>query len=157
MTTRERCLNILHYKDVDRLPAVHFGYWGELLIEWAEQGHISMEMAKGAVHDGSPIQRELDKIIGWDCTWHNCVYPKLGLSPTFEKKILETLPDGSQRVQTAKGVIEKSGSWFSHGEERLGQGRDNIREYLKKNPEFCEQIKREIEEVIEEEKRTKLI
>lgn len=40
MTTRERCINILHYKDVDRLPAVHFGYWKELLSEWADQGHI---------------------------------------------------------------------------------------------------------------------
>ena len=107
MTTRERCMNILHYKDTDRIPAVHFGYWGELLVEWAEQGHISMEMAKGAVHDGSPVQAELDKIIGWDCTWHNCVYPKLGLYPAFKREVIETLPDGSQRVLTDKGVIEK--------------------------------------------------
>ena len=48
MTTRERCLNILHYKDVDRLPAVHFGYWNDLLDEWAEQGHITKEMAVAA-------------------------------------------------------------------------------------------------------------
>ena len=107
MTTRERCMNILHYKDTDRIPAVHFGYWGELLVEWAEQGHISMEMAKGAVRDGSPVQAELDKIIGWDCTWHNCVYPKLGLYPAFQRNVIETLPDGSQRVLTNKGVIEK--------------------------------------------------
>ena len=107
MTTRERCMNILHYKDTDRIPAVHFGYWGELLVEWAEQGHISMEMAKGAVRDGSPVQAELDKIIGWDCTWHNCVYPKLGLYPAFKREVIETLPDGSQRVLTDKGVIEK--------------------------------------------------
>ncbi|MBR4034701.1 MAG: hypothetical protein IKJ04_07820 [Clostridia bacterium] len=107
MTTRERCMNLLHYKQVDRVPAVHFGYWGELLVEWAEQGHISMEMAKGAVHDGSPVQAELDKIIGWDCTWHNCVYPKLGLYPAFKREVIETLPDGSQRVLTDKGVIEK--------------------------------------------------
>ena len=100
-------MNILHYKDTDRIPAVHFGYWGELLTEWAEQGHISMDMAKRAVSDGSEAQRKLDEIIGWDCCWHNCVYPKLGLSPTFEKKIIDTLPDGSQRVLTSKGVIEK--------------------------------------------------
>ena len=100
-------MNLLHYKQVDRVPAVHFGYWGELLAEWAEQGHISKEMAKGAVRDGSPVQAELDKIIGWDCTWHNCVYPKLGLYPAFQRKVIETLPDGSQRVLTDKGVIEK--------------------------------------------------
>lgn len=107
MTTRERCMNLLHYKQVDRVPAVHFGYWGELLAEWAEQGHISKEMAKGAVRDGSPVQAELDKIIGWDCTWHNCVYPKLGLYPAFKREVIETLSDGSQRVLTDKGVIEK--------------------------------------------------
>ena len=37
MTNRERAMNILHYKDADRLPAVHFGYWGELLVEWANE------------------------------------------------------------------------------------------------------------------------
>ena len=46
MTNRERAMNILHFGDVDRLPAVHFGYWKELLFEWAEQGHIPYELAK---------------------------------------------------------------------------------------------------------------
>ena len=64
MNTRERCMNVLHYKSVDRLPAVHFGYWKELLQEWAEQGHISAELAAGAKSDGSLAQRELDKILG---------------------------------------------------------------------------------------------
>ncbi len=107
MNTRERCMNILHYKDVDRMPAVHFGYWNELLDEWAEQGHISAEMAKGARGDGSAMQRELDKILGWDCNWYTTVSPSLGLSPRFEHKVLEELPDGSRRVLTGNGVIEK--------------------------------------------------
>ena len=107
MTTRERCMNILHYKSVDRMPAVHFGYWGELLDEWAEQGHISKELAKGARADASKAQRELDKIIGWDCNWNNCISANKGLNPRFEQKVLEVLPDGSQRVVTASGVIEK--------------------------------------------------
>lgn len=107
MTTRERCLNILHHKDVDRLPAVHFGYWAELLEEWAEQGHITGEMARAARGDSSPAQRELDKIIGWDCNWQNIKGANMGLFPTFENKVLEVLPDGSRRVQTGKGVIER--------------------------------------------------
>ena len=40
MNNKERAMNILHFKDVDRLPAVHFGYWAELLEEWAAQGKI---------------------------------------------------------------------------------------------------------------------
>ncbi len=34
MTNRELAMNILHYKPADRLPAVHFGYWGEPLQAW---------------------------------------------------------------------------------------------------------------------------
>lgn len=64
MNARERCLNILHYRAADRMPAVHFGYWHELLAEWAEQGHISHELAKTAGADGSDAQKELDKILG---------------------------------------------------------------------------------------------
>ena len=107
MTTRERCMNILHYKDADRMPAVHFGYWKEVLIEWAEQGHISAELADGARFDGSKAQRELDKIIGWDCNWYNTVGSNNKLFPRFEKKLLEVLPDGSHRMLTSNGVIEK--------------------------------------------------
>ena len=107
VTNRERCMNILHYKDADRMPAVHFGYWEELLVEWAEQGHISLELAKAARGDGSVGQRELDKILGWDCNWSNNVGTVNGLHPSFERKVLETLPDGSQRVLTSVGVIER--------------------------------------------------
>ena len=107
MTNRERCMNILHYKDADRMPAVHFGYWEELLVEWAEQGHISHELAKAARGDGSVGQRELDKILGWDCNWSNCIGTSNGLNPKFEHEVLETLPDGSQRVLTGNGVIER--------------------------------------------------
>ena len=45
MTNRERALNILHFKPVDRMPAVHFGYLPELLTEWAEQGKIPKYLA----------------------------------------------------------------------------------------------------------------
>ena len=38
MTNRERAMNILHYKPVDRMPAVQFGYWSELRTEGDEQG-----------------------------------------------------------------------------------------------------------------------
>ena len=99
-------MNILHFKDVDRLPDVHFGYWREALIEWAEQGKISMELAK-SVHDGNDADRELDKIIGWDFDWYTTSGCRMGLFPGFERKTLETLPDSSQRVMTSNGVIER--------------------------------------------------
>ncbi|OYU69698.1 MAG: recombinase RecA [Alphaproteobacteria bacterium PA2] len=52
------------------------------------------------------------------------------------------------------GVIEKSGSWFSWNSQRIGQGRDNVREFLKNNRDIAEQIEAQVrgaKEVIEEE------
>ena len=107
MTNRERAMNILHYKSADRMPAVHFGYWDELLQEWAEQGKISQELAHG-VGDGNDKDRELDALIGWDFNWHTTrTFYRNGLYPGFERKVLETLPDGTQRVQNSLGVIER--------------------------------------------------
>ncbi|HZX13840.1 MAG TPA: hypothetical protein VFF49_05515, partial [Thermodesulfobacteriota bacterium] len=41
-------------------------------------------------------------------------------------------------------IIEKSGAWFSYNGERLGQGRENTRLFLKEHPEIMERIKEEI-------------
>ncbi len=52
------------------------------------------------------------------------------------------------------GVIDKSGSWFSFGDQRIGQGRDNVREFLKKNADIAGQIEAAVRgksEIIEEE------
>ena len=106
MTNRERALNLLHYKPVDRMPAVHFGYWHELLIEWAEQGKIPMELAR-SYGDSNAADRELDRLIGWDFNWQHIVGAHMGLKPGFEYKVLEVLPDGTQRVQNSAGLIEK--------------------------------------------------
>ena len=35
------------------------------------------------------------------------------------------------------GVVEKSGSWYSYGDERIGQGRENAKEYLRENPQMA--------------------
>jgi recombination protein RecA len=42
------------------------------------------------------------------------------------------------------GVVKKSGAWFSYGEERLGQGKENARRFLKDNPELSAKIEAEI-------------
>jgi len=41
-------------------------------------------------------------------------------------------------------IIQKSGSWYSYKDERLGQGRENAKQFLKENPEIAEEISREI-------------
>ena len=37
-------------------------------------------------------------------------------------------------------VIDKSGAWFSYGDMRLGQGRENVRDFLRQNPELLEEV-----------------
>ena len=41
-------------------------------------------------------------------------------------------------------IINKSGAWFSYGDIRLGQGKDNARQYLEDNPELAEEIKAKV-------------
>jgi recombination protein RecA len=42
------------------------------------------------------------------------------------------------------GVVEKSGAWFSYGDERIGQGRENAKQFLKEHPEVALQIEDKI-------------
>jgi recombination protein RecA len=44
------------------------------------------------------------------------------------------------------GVVEKSGSWFSYAGERIGQGRENAKTFLKQHPDVAEAIERKIRE-----------
>jgi len=43
------------------------------------------------------------------------------------------------------GVVEKSGSWFAYEGEKLGQGRDNTRQFLKEHPEMVDKIRKKVE------------
>jgi recombination protein RecA len=38
------------------------------------------------------------------------------------------------------GIVEKSGAWYSYGEDRIGQGKENVREFLKQNPDIAADI-----------------
>jgi recombination protein RecA len=43
-----------------------------------------------------------------------------------------------------QGIIDKAGSWYSYGSDRIGQGKENVREYLKANPEISNDIETQI-------------
>jgi recombination protein RecA len=44
------------------------------------------------------------------------------------------------------GIVEKSGAWFSYNDQRIGQGRENSKNFLKENPEIALEIERRIRE-----------
>jgi recombination protein RecA len=48
----------------------------------------------------------------------------------------------------ANNIIEKSGAWYSYGKDRIGQGKDNTRDYLRENPHIADEIEVKIRTVL---------
>jgi recombination protein RecA len=44
------------------------------------------------------------------------------------------------------GVVEKSGAWYAYKKDRIGQGKDNAREYLREHPELASELEAKIRE-----------
>ena len=49
-------------------------------------------------------------------------------------------------VGVKEDIVQKSGAWFSYNEIRLGQGRENAKQYMKDNPEVMVEIENKIRE-----------
>lgn len=52
------------------------------------------------------------------------------------------------------GIIIKSGAWFSYGETRLGQGRDNSKEFFRQNPEIAKEVEDKVFAAVEDAKKS---
>ena len=79
------------------------------------------------------------------------------VAPPFRKAEFEiTFGEGISRageivdLGVELGVLKKSGSWFSYGETRLGQGRDAVKKLIKDNPELSEEIEAQIAEALKD-------
>ena len=82
-------------------------------------------------------------------TWVKVVKNKL--APPFRKSEFDILyGQGISKsgelidLGVELGILKKSGSWFSYGETRLGQGRDAVRNLLRDNPELSEELETKI-------------
>jgi recombination protein RecA len=51
-------------------------------------------------------------------------------------------------VAAERNILEKSGSWFSYGGERIGQGRENARQFLRDNPDICKKLEGEVRKAL---------
>lgn len=49
-------------------------------------------------------------------------------------------------VAASLDIVDKSGAWYSYGDHRLGQGRENAKQFLKENPEICLEVENKIRE-----------
>ena len=70
----------------------------------------------------------------------------------FEITFGEGIPRAGEIVDLCVelGILKKSGSWFSYGETRLGQGRDAVKKLIKDNPELSEEIEAQIAEALKD-------
>jgi len=77
------------------------------------------------------------------------------VAPPFKKCEFEILyGEGSSRegelidLGVKNGMIEKAGAWYSYNEERIGQGKDNVRTFLKEHPEMAAEIDQRLRAVL---------
>ncbi|MGE8216669.1 MAG: DNA recombination/repair protein RecA, partial [Stenotrophomonas maltophilia] len=75
------------------------------------------------------------------------------LAPPFKQVITEILyGEGISRegelidMGVDAKLVEKAGAWYSYGEERIGQGKDNARGYLRDNPQVAQRLEAELRE-----------
>ncbi len=80
------------------------------------------------------------------------------LAPPFKQVITEILyGEGISRegelidMGVEAKLVEKAGAWYSYGEERIGQGKDNARGYLRDNPQIAERLEAELREKFQPE------
>ena len=46
------------------------------------------------------------------------------------------------------GLVDKSGAWYSYKGDRIGQGRDNVREFIKKNPAMAQELDSALRDIL---------
>jgi hypothetical protein len=106
MTNRERILAALNYEPYDRLPVLHFGFLADTLIKWKNEGHLTEEEFGDAMSADQDVRLEaLTKKLGFDVAYHRVFSLNARISPGFESKVIEVLPDGSKKVMNGFGVI----------------------------------------------------
>ena len=107
MNNRERTLAVLDYAPCDRLPLVHFGFWGETMQKWLKEGHFTLEELGGFPHNISPQQEKLCREkLGFDFGWECWLPGTFFLDPPFEREVLEVKNDGTRLVRNQYGATE---------------------------------------------------
>jgi hypothetical protein len=104
MNYREQFNAIMHYEDYDAMPVVHFGFWDETLLKWAQEGHLSMEEALGWT-DGNAYDLGVTKKLGFDSNWMVNSGGKSMIYPPFEEKIIEWVDDDKFKKLDRFGVV----------------------------------------------------
>src|SRR5699024_2466936 len=75
------------------------------------------------------------------------------MAPPFRQAVFEILyGEGISRegelieLGVEHGLVKKSGAWYSYGDDRIGQGKEKVRQFLKDNPDIAADIERQVRE-----------
>src|SRR6266513_2185484 len=71
---------------------------------------------------------------------------KFYASVRMDIRRIGSIKKGDEVIGVNLGVLEKSGAWYIHSGDRLGQGKDNARDFLKENPRLAREIEAKIRE-----------
>ena len=84
------------------------------------------------------------------------------MAPPFKQAEFEILyGEGISRegeiieLGVKEGIVDKAGAWYSYNGDRIGQGKDNVRNFLKENPEMAQDIERQLREKLLPQKAKK--
>ena len=60
-------------------------------------------------------------------------------------------------VGVKQGIVDKAGAWYSYNGDRIGQGKDNVRRFLKENPQIAEEIEQKIRAILLPSRNTEVV
>jgi recombination protein RecA len=73
------------------------------------------------------------------------------VAPPFKEAVIDIIyNEGISKINdliesaVKLGIIQKSGSWYSYGDERIGQGKESVKRYLEENSEIFDEVEREV-------------
>lgn len=107
MTIRENLIAILNYEKFDRMPIIAFGYWGETVDKWAEEGYITKEDAENYKRygDNGIGDKAIMSKLGFDFAWSPCISGNTFLHPGFQPQLLKKEADGCEIIRDGAGLI----------------------------------------------------
>jgi len=95
------------------------------------------------------MERRLETVQG-------CEWLKIKIAPPFKEAEFDIMyGEGISRtgdvldLAASEGVVSKSGAWYAYEGNKIGQGRENAKNYLKENPEVFAEIEKKVRERFE--------
>src|SRR5439155_1755877 len=107
-----------------------------LLVSQPDTGEQGLEITEMLVRSGAVDVVVIDSVAG--------LVPKAEFDIMFDEGISHEslLVD----IAAEAGIIEKSGAWYAYGKERIGQGRENAKLYLKDHPDLAVEVEAKVKE-----------